>query len=269
MKIKKICMECGGESIQIVLGKPVCMKCGAELRHIGVEPGGGGWERSRTLRNLNRIRRFGFILNRLADHLGLTDDQVREVRRFIKRFVQKMKPNSKANGYLLVTYCIWYVLRSEGIPIALNDVLGLTNKLFNKSYKVRHINRLIKNIFSENVTIDPYIRLCPEDYIDFVINRMYLENPNVDYQEINWVREKARYISKLLSRTYPISNPRIAAGVSISIAIASYKSLEHPISIDRMIEYVSGLLGVSHHTLKRRIREATKKVGLIKKVFTG
>ncbi len=268
MQLEIICTECGSSSIQVIYGRPVCLRCGVELDVEKVELRNRDWDRGTTVRNLNRIRRFGFILNRLSDRLGLTDEQVAEVRRFIANLVQLMGTRCKPSGHFLVTYSIWRVLRSEGIPISLNEILNLTNMLFNKNYKVRHVNRLIKRIYCIHVDIDPYIRVRAEDYIDYVINRLFLERPDIGYHEINEVRERARYVCKLLNRGYPISNPRVAAGVSISIAIASNKSIKQSGSIDRMIEYISELLRVSHYTLKRRVREAVREVGLIKKNFT-
>jgi len=268
MRMEIVCTECGGYSVQVVHGKRVCVKCGVELKEENNLLGGRKWNRDVTTRNLNRIRRFTFILNGLSDMLGLTEDQVSEVKKFMVNILQQVGKDYKPDDHLFVTYSIWHVLRSEGVPISLNELLGLTNQMFRKRYRFRHVIRLLKRMYGFDVAIQHHARLTSEEYIDFVINRLYHEKPNIDYHDIASIREKAKYIIKLLNRGYPIANPRVAAGVSISIALSSSKSIKKIESIERMIEYVAELLRVSPHTLRRRVREVMKNVGLIKKSFT-
>lgn len=268
MKPEMRCTECGNSSLKVIYGRPICIRCGTELESYNTKVEGGGWDRKRTIRNLNRIRRFGFILNQLSYWLGLTEEQITEVKRFITDLVKLIGTSFRPSGHLLVAYSIWRVLRSEGVPVSLNEILNMTNRLFNKNYKVRHVNRLINRISHINRNIDLYIHVRVEDYIDYVIDRIFLERPDMKYNEVNEIREMAKNIYKIINRECPISNPKVAAGVSISISITLSKSINQSWSIDRMVIYISELLGLSYYTLKRRVREATRKVGLIKKSFT-
>lgn len=267
MKHKVYCTVCGVEVYKAVDGRYICLEC--SLKKEGYdEPHEKVSEEARvTMRNLNRIRRFNTILDILSEKLDLTDEHIIKVRRYMANLLHYIGGNSRINGYLFVAYSIWYVLRREGRPASLNNIILITNMVFNKRYRVRHVNRLLYNISHHTLDKELYIRLNVRDYLDYVFSRMSLEI-DIEYKEISRIRDISIYINEMLDRGYKISNPRISAAVSIAMAVAISNIVDNSRSMDEMLRYIAGILDISHYTLRKRVREVIRGLGLINKCFT-
>lgn len=267
MRKKIFCKECGFENYKIEGGQHICLGCGVEIKDYHRFYGEVNIDRGTTARNLNRIRRFNTILNILSDKLDLTEEQITKVRRLIANLLHDIGRDARLNKYLFVAYSIWYVLRMEGIPIALNDIISITNTVFNKRYRVRHVNRLLHIISRHARERETYIHLNVRDYIDYFFDRMALEK-NIEYKDISKLRESSIYINEILNLGSRITNPRISAAVSILLAITKSKIFDNTWSMDDISRYIAELLGISHYTLRKRVRGVLRGFGLIENIST-